>query len=81
MARGEGSRAGMAMAGSDLPSLEQPRGDGERERTFHDGGRERRAGAGIVGSEFPSLEQPRGDNDGEVGPSMMAAERGKRGRG
>jgi hypothetical protein len=80
MARGECSRAGMAMAGSDLPSLEQPRGDGERERTFHDGGRERRAGAGIAGSEFPSLEQLRGDRDGGVGPSMMAAERGKRGR-
>jgi hypothetical protein len=87
-------RAGMAMAGSDLPSLEQPRGDGERGRQPRgdgDGGvgpsflgaaarrwRER-AGAGIAGSEFPSLEQPRGDSDGGVGPSMMAAERGKRG--
>jgi hypothetical protein len=43
--------------------------------------RERRAGAGMAGSDLPSLEQPRGDGDGGVGPSMMAAERGERGRG
>jgi hypothetical protein len=32
-------------------------------------------------ADLPSLEQPRGDGDGGVGPSMMAAERGERGRG
>jgi hypothetical protein len=51
-------------------------GRGGRERTFHDGGRERRAGAGIAGSDFPSLEQNRAGMAmaRETGPSMMAAE-------
>jgi hypothetical protein len=68
------SHAGMAMAGSDLPSLEQPRGDGERGR------QPRGDGDGGVGPSFLGAVA-RGWRERESGPSMMAAERGERGRG